>query len=136
MLLAAFALRELVIDEMADNPVPRFGWSAWREMATHADFCELADDNGFPACYELGIGPRSDAVTVTYVGKTCDLRRQMEEHGSGGSHLSEVVDDALAWPGANLYSRARRFTDGFEAEAFERRRLDCIDHAWNLRNNG
>ncbi|KAK1318322.1 hypothetical protein QJS10_CPB04g00685 [Acorus calamus] len=87
-----------------------------------------------PGIYELGIGlPATDEadhlscwtnfvyVISAYLGHTGDLRKRLQEHGRGGSHLEKLFQETV---------------DKNKAAELETQKLSIHDYPWNNARNG
>ena len=90
---------------------------------------------GGPATYELGLGgPRYGNIGSVYVGETGNLRKRMSDYGKEGSHLNDVIDEALD-QGYSLYFRYQRRRTKWTAQRSEMYYLDKYDYDWNIASN-
>lgn len=87
---------------------------------------------GGPATYELGLGgPRYGDIEPVYVGETGNLKTRMSDYGKKGSHLFDVINEALD-KGYALYYRYQRRRTKITAQRSEMYYLDRYDYDWNI----
>jgi hypothetical protein len=89
-----------------------------------------------PACYELGLaGSRGGGMIWVYVGETDNEERRIKCYAKHGSHISHLIDEALA-EGRHLYYKSHAFTTKELAKRMQDSLLSSYDYPWNKISNG
>lgn len=111
-------------------------WLKPRLIASKGIWYINSFDYDGPACYELGLGgPRGGNLHWKYVGETINERKRMTCYARHGSHLSELIDHALA-DGWYLYYKAHAFPTKELAKQKQDRFLREYNYPWNKLLNG
>src|SRR5205814_1075192 len=89
-----------------------------------------------PTCYELMIsGPRGGNLLEKYVGETNNECRRLQSYARYGSHIKELILEALQG-GNRLYYRAHAHPTKELAKRMQDRLLRDFDYPWNKISNG
>lgn len=111
-------------------------WTYPRLIASDGIWFMDSFDYDGAACYELGLaGPRGGEMHWKYVGETNNERKRMSCYARHGSHLSNLIDEALA-EGWHLYYKAHAFPNKELAKRMQDRFLLNYDYPWNKILNG
>jgi hypothetical protein len=110
------------------------GWTMWKKLATKEKWYPRSLKYQDAACYELGVkGKWKQSVTVTYVGKTGNLRKRMSDYAQTGSHLEKYLRKYWKY-GYVLYFRYFPVETETKAARLERERLEKFGlerYPWN-----
>lgn len=106
-------------------------WTQPRLIATLDTWYIDAYDYEGPCCYELIIGgPRRGNLLEKYVGETSNERRRLQSYARYGSHLRELIYEALDG-GNRLYYRAHAHPTKELAKRMQDRMLFEYNYPWN-----
>lgn len=104
-------------------------WTNWKILIYDNEF-DPPNYKG-PACYELGLGGKSvNPKNSVYVGETGNLYRRMNEHGSGRSHLNNILTESI-YNNKLIYCRYIKFSTRSEAQILQNNLLDRYNYKWN-----
>ena len=116
----------MILDRMG-----RWG-GKWAKLAYGQEWFPENLRYGGPAAYELGLGgSRYGNIRPVYVGETRNLKKRMSNYGEKGSHLFDVIDEALD-EGYALYFRYQRRRTKRTAQRSEMYYLGNYDYPWNI----
>ncbi len=108
-------------------------WTGWRKIADRGGWYGESLDWDGPACYKLAIaGPRGGGLQIKYVGETGNERKRVVAYAQNGSHLSEIIYQALA-DGWCLYYRAHKAKSKTDAKRMQDNLLAHWAYDWNTR---
>ena len=111
-------------------------WTRPRLIATLDTWYVDAYDYEGPACYELIVaGPRGGNLCEKYIGETDNERRRLQTYARYGSHLKELIEDALQ-NGNRLYYRAHAHPTKELAKRMQDKMLALYNYPWNKMLNG
>lgn len=107
-------------------------WTDWRKIADKKNWYDDQFDHDGPSCYELGVGgPNYGGIEPVYIGETNNEMKRMIQYAKNGSHLSEIIDDALN-KGYSLYYRAQALKTKNEAKKMQDSMLLRFKYDWNI----
>ena len=106
-------------------------WTEWRALASGAQwYPEILVYDG-PACYELALGgPQGGQLQTVYVGETENEMRRMAQYGQHGSHLADMIADALR-KGWTLYYRGWAASSKADSKQKQDGLLAKFRYPWN-----